>query len=134
MEDDTKTDRQNLKYSGSYAPSQTFVAAALLFFPEPLQLLNFCTYSKQKARTNTIVANTKYTIQWQIHKSKQSLNDPLAFCEQRPAGESICLKPAGDEYSTRPKFYIAVQILQIFNMPDLLTSTYIQCAICFNKF
>ena len=86
MEDDTKTDRQNLKYSGSYAPSQTFVAAALLFFPEPLQLLNFCTYSKQKARTNTIVANTKYTIQWQIHKSKQSLNDPLAFCEQRPAG------------------------------------------------
>ena len=60
-----------------------------------------------KANTNT---------QMQRSEQEQSLNDPLAFCEQRPAGESICLKPAGDEYSTRPKFYIAVQILQKFNV------------------
>ena len=64
--------------------------------------------------TNTMVANTNTQIQ--MSEQIQSLNDPLAFCEQRPAVESICLKPAGDEYSTRPKFYIAVQILQKFNV------------------
>ena len=60
-----------------------------------------------------MMANTNTQIQ--RSEQEQSLNDPLAFCEQRPAGESICLKPAGDEYSTRPKFYIAVQILQKFD-------------------
>ena len=32
MEDDKKTDRQKLKYGGSYAPRQTFAEAVLLFF------------------------------------------------------------------------------------------------------
>ena len=123
MEDNKKTYRKKLKYGGSYAPCQTFAATVL-------QLLNFLylhfykhrrkeykyTYSKQKASTmaNTIVENTNTQIQ--SSEEEQLLNDPLAFCEQRPAGESICLKPAGDEYSTRPKFYIAVQILQKFNV------------------
>ena len=62
LEDDTKTDRQKLKYGGSYAPRQTFVAAVLLFFSEELQLLNFCNYiftNTDAKNTNTLIENKK---------------------------------------------------------------------------
>ena len=62
LDDDTKTDRQKLKYGGSYAPRQTFVAAVLLFFSEELQLLNFCNYiftNTDAKNTNTLIQNKK---------------------------------------------------------------------------
>ena len=86
--DNKKTDRQKLKYGGSYAPRQTFAEAVLLFFEKNtnFSILVLKSLKTQARRIQIHLFKTKSKNNGKYNGGKHKYTNPKEWAGTRPVG------------------------------------------------